>query len=338
MLIGSETVRFSCLAMMAICNSPWYHSIVVTFLAFLLNTVCWGFSNPIWQAMFIDITSPDERKFVYALNYWTWNLSMVVGGLVGGFLFHSHPFLVLCLVALGAGASVLILLGFIRETLGERTTSHPPRRFLSAYLNVLNDRQFVQVVLGSLFTWGLWSQVQSYVAVRLARIVPTTHISIFQHLAFTLDGIRLFGILIAENAVLVVLLGLFALNRSQHRHPHRIMFLGLILYVLAFSGLGIFTNPFIVITCGALGTVGEVMYNPISQTLLSNVIPLEMAASYMAVYGLAEQGSGLIGALSLAISPALNSWLMDCVMLFGGLLGISLYFLGTRKVSTPAIE
>ena len=59
--------------------------------------------NPATEAMLIDVSTPENRKVMYSINYWAINLSIAIGAIFGGLLFENYRlqlFIVLTLVAI----------------------------------------------------------------------------------------------------------------------------------------------------------------------------------------------------------------------------------------------
>ncbi|EIT87242.1 major facilitator superfamily protein, partial [Fictibacillus macauensis ZFHKF-1] len=90
-MIVSECVRAVAFLIMALSNSPWFESPVLTFLMMTVNTICFGFGTPATQAMLIDVSTQNERKLMYTISYWASNFANAVGGILGAFLFNRIP-------------------------------------------------------------------------------------------------------------------------------------------------------------------------------------------------------------------------------------------------------
>nr|WP_245872841.1 MFS transporter [Deinococcus planocerae] len=92
---------------------PW-----VTFAALALINVSSGLINPAAEAMLVDVSTPETRTFMYAVNYWAINASLLIGTLLGGWLYRDHfPAL---LAGLCAMSCLTLFLAWSRmtETLG----------------------------------------------------------------------------------------------------------------------------------------------------------------------------------------------------------------------------
>lgn len=53
-----------------------------------VGNIASGLISPASEAMLIDVSTEKTRAFMYAINYWANNLALMVGMLIGGWLFE----------------------------------------------------------------------------------------------------------------------------------------------------------------------------------------------------------------------------------------------------------
>ena len=70
-------------------NSPWLVNPFVTFFGFLLAMIGSSLADPAEQAMMIDSSTPQNRRFVFALIYWILNIGVMIGAAIGGWFFRD---------------------------------------------------------------------------------------------------------------------------------------------------------------------------------------------------------------------------------------------------------
>ena len=92
LMLTAELGWMLCFVGMAMANSPWLESPGMTFLLMIFVSMFWGIHGPANEAMLLDVTAPDVRKFMYAIMYWMNNLSFAIAGLAGAFFFKSYLF------------------------------------------------------------------------------------------------------------------------------------------------------------------------------------------------------------------------------------------------------
>ncbi|WKL05103.1 MFS transporter [Paenibacillus amylolyticus] len=176
---------------LAIANSPWMDSIIVTCLMFLLSSLSSGITVPIANAMIVDVSSEHERHYVYGLQYWTTNVAVTFGALMGGLFFESFRFLLFSLVCLESLATLFILVFMIHETMDKRSSncdnqsnnSGPStrpmeddapiqRNILKTYWAVFQDKRFMIFFTATVLAVSLEFQLDKYIAVRLKKNSP----------------------------------------------------------------------------------------------------------------------------------------------------------------------
>ncbi|KIL42267.1 hypothetical protein SD70_01665 [Gordoniibacillus kamchatkensis] len=117
MMLISETLSLIAYAAMAAFNSPWLYSAVVTLLMTVLVNAAWGFGKPAFDAMLIDVSTPETRKAIYRITYWSNNLAISIAGMIGAYFFSSYLFELLAVVAAFSLVSTLVTAFAITETM-----------------------------------------------------------------------------------------------------------------------------------------------------------------------------------------------------------------------------
>ena len=76
----------------------------------------------------IDVTPPEDRRYVYTVNYWVVNLALGGGALVGGFLYNAHFGAVIVAGAIGMGGALVVTVLFVSETRPAQPSDAPPAK------------------------------------------------------------------------------------------------------------------------------------------------------------------------------------------------------------------
>lgn len=87
LMVTGELLKVFAFLGMVLCNSPMFHSPWITFVMLLIIGVAQGLINPAGEAMLIDVSTPENRSFMYSVSYWANNLSIMIGIMVGGLVF-----------------------------------------------------------------------------------------------------------------------------------------------------------------------------------------------------------------------------------------------------------
>lgn len=335
LMVLAQSLQVVALLGLAIANSPWMDSIIVTCLMFLLSSLSSGITVPIANAMIVDVSSEHERHYVYGLQYWTTNVAVTFGALMGGLFFESFRFLLFSLVCIESMITLFILVFMIRETMDKRQTesstalSKQPikRNIMNTYKTVLQDKRFMIFFTATVLAVSLEFQLDKYIAVRLKSEFTS------QLFGLDLSGLHMFSLIMVINTVLVALLAI-PFSRWMGRFQFRsIMTVGMCLYTAGFAVLAFSNWAWLLISSAILLTIGELMYAPVRQVMLAGMIPDSDRAAYMAADGLSYNAAALLGSLGLTIGAFLPSYAMAGLYVLMGL-GALVYF----RMSLPKVK
>lgn len=323
-ILSAELIIFLGFIGVAFANSPWYLSPYVTFVFFLFIQFSSGSSLPVYQALIIDITSPEDRRTVYTYSYWIRNTAIAIGSLIGAFLFFDYPFYLFLGVALCTLISVFITFLFIQETYtpnieaNHEKTNSSVKSIIHSYRIIFSQRAFTIFSIASLFIISVEEQLTNYIGVRLTKEINNP-VPFFINLSWEIDGANLLGLLKAENTLLVVFLTVIIGRVMQKFKDRSILLLGLLFFFVGYVVISFNTTPYILILAMLLASIGEIMYMPIKQTLLANLIPNESRSTYLAFYEI----SSIVGISTAGIFMIISSWLPAIVLtLMMGIMGI----------------
>ncbi|MFS0838242.1 MFS transporter [Paenibacillus sp. 1P03SA] len=331
LMLASELVCTAAYAVMAAANSPWFQSPYLTLAMSLVIGAAWGLSKPAADAMLIDVTEPGARKFMYRITYWLNNLSISIAGIIGAFLFSSYLFELLIGVAAVTFVSYLVTLILLSETLqapaapaeGESVPAPGggPFHILRSYGEVFRDRTFMIYILASLLLVSVEFNLTEYIGIRLERDI---HGAVLLPGMTGLSGLELLGILRTENTLAIVVLSLFTGFLLKKYSGTRTMFVGLFLNIAGYSYLAMGSHPRALLVLMLIATIGELIYVPIKQAFLVNIVPDHARSSYMAVNGMLYSGAHFICAINVVIGGFLPAWAMAVLLFATGITGMLL--------------
>nr|WP_048602114.1 MFS transporter [Rubeoparvulum massiliense] len=327
-MVTAETIRFTAFVVMAFANSPFFYSAIITFLMMTVNSICWGLANPASQAMLIDVSTPEQRKFMYSISYWANNLSMAIGGAIGAFLFEDYFFELLICLSVGAFISLLMIAFFIKEShapasaeLKEKKTKQDViREIFNNYTVVAKDKIFMIFVLASMLILSLEMHLTNYIAIRLEEGMPVQRMFNWE-----ISGVNMLGILRTENTILVVLLAALILRTIKGLDDRKVLYAGVFLFTAGYSLLTFMNNIWVLVIVMLFVTIGELMRVPVEQSYLASIPPDNARSSYMAVNGMTFNGSMVIASLSVTLGAWLPPMVMATLFFATGMVGIYLY-------------
>lgn len=322
------SIGFACVALV---NSSLFTMPYITFFLFMAIYFFSGAAEPAYQALLIDVSSPDNRHSIYTYSYWLRNLAISIGGIIGAFLFFNYHFFLYIGIAFCLFISLIITISCIKETYTPVPLETVPKRgntFLKGYSQVLKHKRFTAFIVANLLLISMEEQLTNYMAIRLTNNIPEPQSFLF----FRADGINLVGILKSENTLLIVLLTLVISYFVKKYNDRFMILLGVSLYFIGYILISLSDVPILLIVAMFVATLGEMIYLPIKQTLLADLIPNHARSTYMAAYSLFS----FIGISTAGIFILISTWLSAAVMssIFGcmGLLCLLIYLRLTDRV------
>lgn len=313
LLVGESGVVVA-YAVMAAAAMPWWDSPVAVYGGFLVAGLASNLAVPANDAMIVDTSTAESRQFVYTINYWSINLALACGVLIGGFLYDGYfPQL---LVAVAAGSLAVFLVTFLRiaETASGKALESAEsaraylRSFWSGYRSVLSDRVFTALMIAATLRMAIEVQINYYINVRVSETFEEQRLFGLGSWDATVDGVEILGILRAENTLLVVVLA-FVVHRllRQVRDAPR-LYAGVILFTGGYMVLAVTGSGWAMLIAMLVLTVGELLNVPVQQTMLADLVPEQSRTKYMAVFNLNVRLALLIASLCMTLGAVVSRW------------------------------
>ncbi|KUP09606.1 MFS transporter [Bacillus coahuilensis m2-6] len=331
MVVLGEVLKSFAFVGVLLSNSPWYESPWITFIMLTIISVAVGLIMPASEAMLIDVSTKETRAFMYSINYWAVNFSMMFGLIIGGWFFTTNFFELLIVLVIMSFLTLWITQRFILETytpdVSKESTSYGIKPILKSYQTVINDFPFLLFTLGGISILAIEFQRNNYISVRLSE--EFTAISF--PLLGTIDGVRLISLLTVENTLLIVLLTAVASKWIKGKREEPIMYAGFILFGLGYAYMAFSNNVMGLIVAIFILSIGELLYVPTRQSLLADIVDDSKRGAYMAFNGFVFQIGKLIGAYGIILGESIGGMGMAVFTIGLVLIGIASSSLSLRK-------
>ncbi|MGA5345845.1 MDR family MFS transporter [Streptomyces griseoincarnatus] len=285
-LLVAQTATALSVALLGFVHDP----VAIAAVAFLVGMAS-SASRPAVQAMMADIVRPEDRIRAFSLNYWAINLGFAISSVGAGFIAevsYLAGFLIEAGMTLLCAVLVFVKLPESRPeqpVAGSAATGED-----SVSLGtVLRDGRFMGVV-GLSFLVALIFQ-QGYLGLPVA----------MGEAGFTPAD---FGMAIAVNGVLIVVLQLPVTRLIEHRDPRRMLVVSSLLAGYGF-GLTAFAGSvgvFALTVC--VWTLAEIVNAPVQTGLVVRLSPVHGRGRYQGVY----TSSWAVAAL---VAPLLSGFVID---------------------------
>ncbi|MEV7066995.1 MFS transporter [Streptomyces collinus] len=263
--------------------------VAIAGVAFLVG-VASNASRPAVQAMMADIVRPEDRIRAFSLNYWAINLGFAVSSMAAGFIAevsYRAGFLI------EAGMTmVCAILVFLR--LPESKPAEPAVRTAApedsvSLGTVLRDGRFMSVV-GLSFLIALIFQQGSVglpVAMGEAGFTPAEY-----------------GMAIAVNGVLIVVLQIPVTRFIEHRDPRRLLVVSSLLAGYGFALTAFAGSVGVIALTVCVWTLAEIVNAPTQTGLVVRLSPVHGRGRYQGMYTMSWSVAALV-------APLLSGFVID---------------------------
>ncbi|WP_430509353.1 MDR family MFS transporter [Gottfriedia solisilvae] len=324
-MVFAETLRLFAFIAMMFCNSPWFFSPIITFFMMTVNSICWGLAGPANQAMLIDVSKPEERKLMYSIMYWSNNLSIAIGGIMGGFLFKTYLFELLLVLSIASFITWFLITFFVDESMKTqqsemKTIRLHVNKMFSNYRDVFQDKLFILYVMAGLLVLSMEFQLTNYISIRITNEFQTQ-----QLMDWHFGGIEMIGFLRTENTILVVIMALFATKIVKKMNDQQTLIWSCVVFVFGYAIISYSNSIWLLFAAMFVATVAEVLRVPVQQNYMAHLPLEETRSSYMAVAGLTFNLAMLICSITVAISAFLSSFATSVFLTSLGVIGIIIF-------------
>ncbi|WP_414839302.1 MFS transporter [Carnobacterium sp. TMP28] len=286
---------------------------------YLICGIAYNLYRSASDAVLLDSTVLHERKKVYQLHYWTFNLSMALGASIGGFLFKHY----LIYLFLGAAFLQFIISAFFQKNLTyTNTISHSEGKTIfhalfTNYSIAAKDKRWVTLVLGFALYNAAEMSLQNYTGVRLSKEFDS--LTLF---SIPIDGVRMLSLLQVVNTIMVVCFTFIVSKIIEKKTERTVVIVGLVIYISGYGLMASANSIYFLIPLMILATLGELASAPILSARKVDLIPEDKQASYLSFGALSFQGSQLLAAVGLTLGGYLTAGLISGYIIILGLAGI----------------
>ncbi|WP_099048867.1 MDR family MFS transporter [Streptomyces prasinopilosus] len=289
--------------------------VAIAGVAFLVGTAS-NASRPAVQAMMADIVRPEDRIRAFSLNYWAINLGFAVSTMAAGFIAeHSYAagFLLEAVMTMICAIVVFVKLPESKpvQVAGEE---HEDSVGIGT---VLRDGRFMGVVGLSFLVALIFQQgaVGLPVAMGAAGFTPADY-----------------GMAIAVNGVLIVVLQIPVTRFIEHRDPGRLLVVSSLLagYGFGLTALAGSVGVFALTVC--VWTLAEIVNAPTQTGLVVRLSPAHGRGRYQGMYTMSWAVAALVAPLmsGFVIDRYGAEWLWGTCAVIGTVAGLGYALLMRR--------
>ncbi|GAA3497223.1 MFS transporter [Streptomyces prasinosporus] len=255
--------------------------VAIAAVAFLVGMAS-NASRPAVQAMMADIVRPEDRIRAFSLNYWAINLGFAVSSVAAGFIAEYSYLAGFLIEAVMTMVCAVVVFVKLPESKPVRSGAEETGEESAGLGTVLRDGRFMSVV-GLSFLVALIFQQGSIglpVAMGAAGFTPADY-----------------GMAIAVNGVLIVVLQIPVTRFIEHRDPGRLLVISSLLAGYGF-GLTVFAGSvgvFALTVC--VWTLAEIVNAPTQTGLVVRLSPVHGRGRYQGMYTMSWAVAALVAPL-----------------------------------------
>ncbi|MDC3415263.1 MFS transporter [Aquibacillus sp. 3ASR75-11] len=349
MMVIATSSQCLTFVLFAYANSPWYNSPILTFISFSLLGVWGALYWPASHAMVADVVVEKHRASVFAVFYTSINIAVVVGPIVGSFIFYTYRFEMLIAGFVLTGILTAVLQIYLKETTTPKQRIQEAKQSwykaiwqeLEDYRVIAQDKTFLLFIIAGVFVAQTFMQLDLLIAVYTSEVVDNQTLLKLGSFEITVNGEKAFALILAENGLLVALFTVYV-TRVMNRFKERNVFIvSSLLYAIGIVLYGLTSSIFIFMISMVFFTFAELMVVGIQESFISKLAPADMRGQYFSAASLRFTVGKLLAPASLILTSYLSYATVFTIL--GGLALISgyLYFVTFRfyekKVETPSV-
>ncbi len=288
--------------------------------------------EPAQQVMVADLLPEEKHTEGYGLWRVVFNLAMTIGPMLGG-LMAMHSYLLLFILdacfSLVTAVVVLVALPNTQPAPETDTQADAGEDVKGGYGAVLRDGVFLLYVGAVILLSLVYVQLSSTLPVYLQ---ANHQITAGQY-----------GYMLGVNAGMIVLIQLWVAKKVSGFRLLRLMGIGAIFYTIGFTLFGLVSGLIWFFVVIIVITIGEMVIDPVAQTLVMRFAPKHMRGRYLSIYGMSwlipyAGGPYLAGLILDNYRPEMVWYLAGGLALFTGLIFVWLDQLTRRRFGAAAVK
>lgn len=295
----------------------------------LLSNFLGGFSEPVYSTITTDLTTGEERKAAFSLNYIALNAGFAVGTLIAGFLYENYLVVLFLGDALTTILSVIFVSIFVPETM-------PTKESIKATISKEERAE----------EGNLWSALLKRPALLIFCFNITIFFIVFSQFNFGLSlqvadifnerGSVIFGSLMTINAVICSFFTVVITSITKDVKSSLGIAIGGILYAVGFGMIFFINTYFMFIVSTFIWTLGEILITTNTSVFIAEHTPITHRGRFNAIFPIIRRigfmAGPFIGGIFIKYTNIRNLWLFVAILsVVGTLFMYKLYTIDKNK-------
>jgi MFS family permease len=257
-------------------NNVWEFAIIS-----IINGIGHALYGPAANAQISDVVPLEKRAEVFALLHTALNMGSAFGPLIGLLLFTWNPTIIFLTCSIALFAYALLVFMKVPETMPEKNAEQITASSKKQKIRWLDHKPLLWITLLGLPVSLLYAQTESTFPLHLQN-----HFENYK---------SVFATIVTFNGLVVIALQLWIAKRTEHVSAFIVIAVSYLLFAIVALGYGFVPILAILLFVEFLFTIGEMLYGPHIQKVISVIAPEEQRGWYFSVHGMNWQVSRAAG-------------------------------------------
>ncbi|WP_163652556.1 MFS transporter [Listeria sp. PSOL-1] len=293
--------------------TSWLQSPFLSFFGFSVASIFMAFYQPASQAMIADVVKPEHRSYVYSIFYMMINVAVVIGPIIGSFVFHAFTVQTLVIIScadllllfllqkFGHETAPLVISPELKATQSKKSLLQVLAEQLRSYQLIFKDKIFFLFVLAGIIISQSFMQLDLLFPLYIKEVIGDS--KLFE---VSLTGEQLFGLVVAINGFFVATFTVL-MTKLMSRYREKFIFTNSsFLYAISIFLFGMFTSAWGTIFAIILFSIAELMTVGIQQNFVSKLAPENKRAMYFSAAGLRYTLGKVVAPLAITLAAFTN--------------------------------
>lgn len=287
------------------------NSIVIPYLIIIVDFFN-GLIHPTQAAMATDLSNPENRQAAFSLLYLGHNVGFAVGPIIAGFLFANFTFLIFLGDAFTTIISVILVMILVPETMPDQDSIETrldddsgEKAEQGGLLKALLTRPY-------LILFMLFLMIMNFVYAQMMFSLPLFNVELFGD-----RGPVVFGSIMTENAVIVIVLTAAIIALTKKIGPMLNTAVAGLLYALGFGMLFFVDKVLFLYLSTFIWTVGEIVAVTNSEVYIANHTPISHRGRFNSIRPLIMEAGWALSPPLMGLFIGATSIRMVWVLSFG---------------------
>ncbi|TVX98047.1 MFS transporter [Cohnella terricola] len=288
LILSALLLQMLCMVGYVFADEVWHYAVIS-----IVNGIGFALYMPAANAQITDVVPEEQRAEVFALMHTAFNVGAAVGPVLGLVMFGWNPSAVFLISAVSFIVYGLLVWFKLPESAPFKTgvaAAGLPRKQEKTRFSWASHKLLLMITLLSLPVGLLYAQVESTFPLHLQ--------TNFENFRTVLASILTF------NGIIVIALQIWIARRTEEMPSHTVIGGSYILFAIVSIGYGYSSIVIALFVTEFIFTIGEMIYGPHIQKVVSLMAPADQRGFYFSVYGTSQM-------LSRGLGPILGGLLLN---------------------------